>query len=674
MDNLFTRKLAKIACYGAILPEILWAFDLSYIVGRSMDILKGLNEAQKEAVLQKDGPVLIIAGAGAGKTKTITHRILHLVKSGVAPENILAITFTNKAAKEMKERVMKLLSEERSRLGSWDERGEPFMSTFHSLGVHILKENGREIGLGRHFAILDDNDSLSLVKQAIKKVGLDPKQFEPRRMRNVISKQKGNLLTAERYARNASNEYFPRILSSVWIEYEKLLKEERALDFDDLILKTVLLLEENEKIRSHYQNRFKYIHIDEYQDTNVAQYRLSVLLAERHGNVCVVGDMDQSIYSWRGADFRNILNFEKDFPGVKIVTLEENYRSTENILRAANDIIIKNKFRKEKNLFTRKSGGEKVGFFQGYDENEEARFVAQKTRQLIDGGVKEKDIAVLYRANFQSRVLEEAFLSDNLPYQVLGVKFFERKEVKDILSYVKAALDEESFRDIKRIINVPPRGIGKVGLAKIASGKEKELPASAEKKYSEFKKVLSEIRSAAETKKASEVVKTVLKKTGIEDMLKNGSEEEQERLENLRELVTLATKYDIYPGAEGLEKMLTDAALSSDQDSLFTAKEKEHNAVRLMTVHASKGLEFQYVFVTGLEDGLFPHNGFGGENKEERGEEERRLFYVALTRAQKKIFLSYANLRTIFGSKQVNVPSEFLSDISEEILEEEFLL
>ena len=639
-----------------------------------MDALKGLNEAQKKAVLQKDGPVLIIAGAGAGKTKTITHRILHLIKSGVTPENILAVTFTNKAAKEMQERVMKLISEDKVPGGSFREPvTTPFISTFHSLGVHVLKENGRELGIGRYFAILDDNDSLSLVKQAVKNAGLDPKQFEPRRMKNAISRQKGNLLTAEKYAGDAGNEYFPRILSSVWLGYEKLLKEEKALDFDDLILKTVLLLEENEKIKNYYQDRWQYIHIDEYQDTNVAQYRLSVLLAEKRKNICVVGDMDQSIYSWRGADFRNILNFEKDFPGVQIVTLEENYRSTENILRAANDIIIKNKLRKEKNLFTRKLGGEKIGFFAAYNENEEARFVAQKTRSLIDEGVSEKDIAVLYRANFQSRVLEEAFLTDGLPYQVLGVKFFERKEVRDILSYIKAALDVKSFRDIKRVINFPPRGIGKASLAKIASGKEEELPLGTKKKYSDFKKILMEIREIVEKEKASEVVRAVLKKTGIESMLKNGSEEEQERLENLRELVTLATRYDIYPGMEGLEKMLTDAALSSDQDSLLAVKKKEHNAVRLMTVHASKGLEFQHVFIVGLEEDLFPHSGFGGEGKEERGEEERRLFYVALTRAQKKIFLSYANLRTIFGSKQVNIPSQFLTDISEEILEEEFI-
>lgn len=639
-----------------------------------MDALKGLNEAQKKAVLQKDGPVLIIAGAGAGKTKTITHRILHLIKSGVTPENILAVTFTNKAAKEMQERVMKLISEDKVPGGSFREPvTTPFISTFHSLGVHVLKENGRELGIGRYFAILDDNDSLSLVKQAVKNAGLDPKQFEPRRMKNAISRQKGNLLTAEKYAGDAGNEYFPRILSSVWLGYEKLLKEEKALDFDDLILKTVLLLEENEKIKNYYQDRWQYIHIDEYQDTNVAQYRLSVLLAEKRKNICVVGDMDQSIYSWRGADFRNILNFEKDFPGVQIVTLEENYRSTENILRAANDIIIKNKLRKEKNLFTRKLGGEKIGFFAAYNENEEARFVAQKTRSLIDEGVSEKDIAVLYRANFQSRVLEEAFLTDGLPYQVLGVKFFERKEVRDILSYIKAALDVESFRDIKRVINFPPRGIGKASLAKIASGKEEELPLGTKKKYSDFKKILTEIREIVEKEKASEVVRAVLKKTGIESMLKNGSEEEQERLENLKELVTLATRYDIYPGMEGLEKMLTDAALSSDQDSLLAVKKKEHNAVRLMTVHASKGLEFQHVFIVGLEEDLFPHSGFGGEGKEERGEEERRLFYVALTRAQKKIFLSYANLRTIFGSKQVNIPSQFLTDISEEILEEEFI-
>ncbi len=640
-----------------------------------MDPLSGLNEAQKAAVLQKDGPVLIIAGAGAGKTKTITHRILGLIHGGVPPENILAVTFTNKAAREMEERVGKLVALDR-KIPVPDETPakRPFVSTFHSLGVHILKENGRETGLGKYFAILDDGDSLTLVKEAVKNAGLDPKQFEPRRMKSAISRQKGNLLTAEKYSTEVGNEYFPKILATVWTEYEKLLKKERALDFDDLLLKTVILLENNPQIKEHYQDLWRYIHIDEYQDTNVAQYRLSVMLAEKHKNICVVGDMDQSIYSWRGADFRNILNFEKDFPGVKIITLEENYRSTENILKAANDIIVKNKFRKEKNLFTRKPGGEKIGLFLAYDENEEARFAAERIKVLVSEGVPENEIAVLYRANFQSRVLEEAMLSENIPYQVLGVKFFERKEVKDVLSYIRAALDSESFRDVKRIINFPPRGIGKAGLAKIASGKESELQPGAAKKYAEFKRVLAEIKAAAEKEKPSEVVKTVLKKTGIENLLKNSSEEDLERLENLKELVTLATRYDFYPGTDGLTKMLDDAALSSDQDSLLSAKKRESSAVRLMTVHASKGLEFPYVFITGLEEDLFPHGGFGGEKGEERSEEERRLFYVAITRARKKVFLSSASLRTIFGSKQVNVPSRFLSDISEDLMEQEFLL
>lgn len=662
-DNQFFHKKCKSIPTQGVTPRV--GIELWYSV-RTMH-LDGLNPAQKEAVLHKDGPLLIVAGAGAGKTKTLTHRIINLIKEGVAPSQILAITFTNKAAKEMGERVDALLRDERQKTGAaHNER--PFMSTFHALGVHILREHGYLVGIQRHFTIFDRNDSLSVIKEALAAEGLDPKQFEPGRLLSALSRQKGDLITAEEYARSAGNNYFPKILSAVWLRYEEALAKQKALDFDDLILKPAKLLQESADARAHYQNRWHYIHIDEYQDTNQPQYEIARLLAERHKNICVVGDADQNIYSWRGANIQNILNFEKDYRDAKVILLEENYRSTQNILAAANAVIKKNTLRKEKNLFTKNSEGAKISVFGAYDENEEARHAAEKSAELIKSGVSPRDIAVLYRANFQSRVLEEAFLSLNIPYQVLGVKFFERKEVRDVISYVKAALNPENFYDIKRIINVPPRGIGKVTYTKILAGNTEGLTPAMRTRIAEFMKLLARIQEQALSQKTSSLIKFIMTETGMEKSLKDGTEENTERLENLKELVTLATKYDVLSPQEGVEKLLSDVALTTDQDSL----ERNENAVKLMTVHAAKGLEFRYVFITGLEQDLFPHRGMGArEDAREREEEERRLFYVALTRAKEKLFLSHAAVRTIFGAKQVNTPSEFLSDIDDELVDQE---
>jgi len=631
-----------------------------------MKHLEGLNERQKEAVLHKDGPLLIIAGAGAGKTKTLTHRILNLIKEGVNPGAILAITFTNKAAKEMRDRVSALFRGDESFNFSLSGSEMPLLSTFHSLGVSILRENGDRVGVTKNFTILDDGDSMSLVKQAVADAGLDPKQFEPRRMKNAISKKKGDGVNSFSFAENVGNEYFPKIVSKVWSLYEESLKKQKSLDFDDLLLKTYELLTKHEDIKKSYQNRWRYVHIDEYQDTNVIQYELSKLLSESHKNICVVGDMDQSIYSWRGADFRNILNFEKDYPDAKVVLLEENYRSTKNILDAANEIIKKNRERKDKKLFTSNPEGEKIGLFEAYDEADEAKFVSTKITELIKNGASPKDVAVLYRANFQSRALEEAMIEANLPYKVLGVRFFDRKEVKDVLSFIRATLNPDGITDIKRVINIPPRGIGKVTLAKMFSGKENELPAKTQEKIKNFRDLLSVMAEKSTQEKPSQFIRFVIQKTGIEDLLKKGNEEDKERLENIMELATLAIKYDSLPPGEGLQSLLSDATLSTDQDSL----EKDDGEVKLMTVHASKGLEFKYVFVIGLEQDLFPHSNMGRpEASEDQAEEERRLFYVAITRAEEKLFLSYASMRTIFGSKQVNIPSEFLADISDSLFE-----
>ncbi|MDQ3014812.1 MAG: UvrD-helicase domain-containing protein, partial [bacterium] len=471
------------------------------------------------------------------------------------------------------------------------------------------------------------------------------------------------------FTAKAGNQFFPRLVAEVWQRYEKKLKAEKALDFDDLLLKTALLLRSNPEVRAHYQNIWKFVHIDEYQDTNKVQYMISKLLAEKTRNICVVGDIDQMIYSWRGADLQNILNFEEDYPEAKVVVLEENYRSTQTILTAANRAIEKNKNRREKKLFTKQGEGERIGTFGGYDEADEAEFIAEKARELINSGVDAREIAVLYRANFQSRVLEEAFLSSSVPYQVLGVRFFERKEVKDVLSYIRASLNPEGLADIKRVINVPARGLGKVTLLKLFSGQKDTLPAPTLQKVESFYNILGAITLTASTSKPSDTIKYVLKISGIEQSLKASKlDEDLERLENIKELVTLATKYDGMTPEEGMESLLTDAALASDQDDMI----KDQSAVKLMTIHASKGLEFDYVFITGLEENLFPSRRMGSSDDGDKDtEEERRLFYVALTRARKKLFLTYAGMRTIFGSKQINIPSEFMIEMDEDLIQAE---
>ena len=629
--------------------------------------LNGLNDKQKEAVTQKNGPILILAGAGAGKTKTITHRILHLINNGVSPSSILAVTFTNKSAKEMEERVIKMLSEDEEFHFPITNNEKPFISTFHSLGVYILKENHAELGIPKYFNIFDKNDSKKVIKESIIKIGLDPKQFEPGKIMSVISRQKGDFKSYSKFKETMGNDYFSEIIEKVWSNYEKTLKEEGSLDFDDLLLKTALLLKNNESVRNRYQKRWQYVHIDEYQDTNRVQYEISKLLTNKDQNICVVGDADQNIYSWRGADIKNILNFEKDFSNVKTIILEENYRSTQNILSAANDVIKKNKIRKEKNLFTNNAEGEKIHLFSNYTEVQEASGVVNEISELLEKGTNPSEIAVLYRANFQSRVLEEAFLSENIPYQVLGTKFFERKEIKDMISFIKASLNPASLTDIKRVINVPPRGIGEITLLKIFSNKEDELSPKAKEKLDDFRKILEQIKTSCLQDKPSDVIKLIMRTTGLEKKLSDGTDEDKERLDNIKELVTLACKYDYLPMPEGIEKLLENSALASDQDEID--QKNERSAVKLMTVHASKGLEFDYIFITGLEDSLFPSKRNNKQTDEEK-EEERRLFYVALTRARKKIYLSYASIRMIFGSKQMNPPSEFIFDIKDNLIED----
>lgn len=616
--------------------------------------LETLNQKQREAVLATEGPLLIVAGAGTGKTKTLTHRIYHLIHQGVHPGNILAITFTNKAAKEMRERVIHMLGNQ--------SHEAPFMKTFHSLGVYVLRRFSRESGLKKDFTILDSNDTMKLIKEAMEARGVNPKMHEPKKIRSFISSKKSDGYTAARFAQ-ATHSAFTEIVSVVWVTYEELKSKESAVDFDDLLLKTLTLLEENKEVRATLQNQWKYIHIDEYQDTNKVQYDIVRLLAENHHNLCVVGDTDQNIYSWRGANLRNILNFEKDYPESQTILLEENYRSTQNILTAADEVIKKNTARIHKTLTTKQLDGEKISLFTGMNEADEAFHIARTAKKLIASGVPPTEIAVLFRTNFQSRILEEAFLGENIPYQLLGTKFFERKEIKDTVSYIRAALNRDSLTDIKRIINEPKRGLGPAAIAKVFSGLEATLPPGQLKSYQSFANLLDRIEGFSHDHTPSELVRYVIEQSGFYDLYRTGTEDEQERLENLEELVTYATRYS------ELQTMLEDIALQSDQDEL---DDKEQQlAVRLMTIHASKGLEFDHVFIGGLEQGLFPHDGFDEKKTVEDQEEERRLFYVALTRARKKLHLSYAMMRTIYGEQTFNEPSEFIADIPDEIIDRE---
>lgn len=633
-----------------------------------MNYLESLNNEQKKAVLETEGPVLIVAGAGAGKTKTMTHRIIHLIANNIPPEKILAITFTNKAAKEMRERVINLLENDPDFLHL--RRRVPFMSTFHSLGVQIIKENADLLKLPRHFNIFDKADSKKALKEALVYVGVDPKEHLDK-IGHIISKEKGRGTTIKEYMQNGAFDYTSELTKKAWGRYEEMLSKEHALDFDDLLLKTLKLLENYPDVLKKYQDRFLYIHIDEYQDTNKVQNRIVELLAQKNKNLCVVGDTDQNIYSWRGAEIKNMLHFEKTYPETKTFFLEQNYRSTKNILAVANEIIEKNNFRIPKKLFTENHIGEKIGIFEGRNEMDEAHFIAMKSKELIDNGTDADNIAVLYRANFQSRVLEDAFMSFNVPYQMLGTKFFERKEIKDLISFIKTSLNAENLSDLSRIINIPPRGIGKVTLQKIVSGNESELPESTKIKIDNFRKMLLDFKNILKTQKPSDALRHIIKTSGIENMYNTGLEEDTDRLENIMELVTLASNYDDYPPEDGVEKFLTDAALASDQDSLDGKK----NGVKLMTVHSSKGLEFEYVFISGLEADLFPHKKMGESRKSgEDSEEERRLFYVAVTRAGKKLFLTHALTRTIFGTSQVNSPSEFIHDIPSKYTEKESYL
>ncbi|KND51226.1 MAG: DNA helicase II / ATP-dependent DNA helicase PcrA [Parcubacteria bacterium C7867-001] len=627
-----------------------------------VNYLEGLNERQKEAVLSTEGAISVLAGAGSGKTKVLTTRIYHLIRQGVPPEQILAVTFTNKAAREMKERLGRMLGEE---FKVYRQGHLPLVATFHGLGKHLLEQYGSVMGISRSASILDRDESKAIVRDILKGMDIDPKELSPGFVLGAISKAKGDGLTPERFREQFGQRSFrTRVVSEVWPRYEKKLREEKALDFDDLITLPVTLLRDHPEVREEVQKRFSHIHVDEYQDTSELQGNLARMLAEKHGNLFVVGDIDQTIYTWRGATIENLLAFDENHPSAKTIVLEHNYRSTKTIVDAANQIIEKNQNRKEKTSVTDNAEGERITLYSGMNAEDEARYVAREAKKRLRDGTPPEEICVLFRANFQSRALEEAFLSESVPYKLLGTRFFERKEVKDVISWTRLALDPSREADRMRAVQAPSRGIGKVTLGKLSAGKRDELRAADRVKVEVFESIVAGLVEAAKIEIPSQFVKLIIEKTGLESALLKEGEEGMERLENIKELATLASRYDAFVGEEGLLQFLNDAALAGDQDELDRTEQK---GVTLMTVHAAKGLEFDVVFVTGLEEGLFPHEGREGEERDE--EEERRLFYVAVTRAKRKLYLTMARVRRIYGTDYLATPSSFLNDIGAGLVE-----
>ncbi len=622
-----------------------------------MIYLEGLNDAQKQAVLTKDGPLSVLAGAGSGKTRVLATRVYHLVRSGIPAERILAVTFTNKAAREMRERVRVMLG---------DDGATPFIATFHGLGRELLESYGSTIGVPRYFSVYDRDDSEKAVGAALKALDVSAKELSPRSVLGRISRAKGEgMRAAEFYEKNGRNGFGARIVAEAWLRYEKTLKEEKALDFDDLIALPVRLLEERPEVRAAAQDRWQYVHIDEYQDTNELQGRLANLLAAKHRNIFVVGDIDQTIYTWRGATIDNLLGFDKEYPDAETIILERNYRSTKNLVEAANAVIAKNKNRKEKRSTTERGAGEPIVIHMAMSAEDEARWVALTIRALMKSGTKPEEIAILFRTNFQSRALEEGLLHAGVPYKLLGTRFFGRKEVKDALSWMRLALDPSREADKLRAASSPHRGLGTVTLGKLAAGQRSTLRAGDLAKVEQFERTIGELADAANTLVPSEFVKLVIEKSGMRRALVDeGNEEDRERFENIEELASVAARHDGLPGKEGIALFLAEAALASDQDEMDQGEKK---GVTLMTVHAAKGLEFDTVFVTGMEEGLFPHQGMGGENNRDE-EEERRLFYVAMTRAKSRLYLTLARVRKIYGSDTYAEPSSFLADIDSSLV------
>lgn len=622
-----------------------------------MHYLDGLNDPQRRAVLALDGPISVLAGAGSGKTRVLATRVYHLIREGVPAEEILAVTFTNKAAREMRARVRAMLG---------DDSKVPFVATFHGLGRELLEKYGSVLGIPRFFSVYDRDDSEKAISAALKALDVSVKELSPRAVLGRISRAKGEgMRAAEFYEKFGRGSFGARIVAEAWVRYEKTLKAEKALDFDDLIAEPVRMLETHPDILATAQKRWRYLHIDEYQDTNALQGRLTNMLAAGHKNLFVVGDIDQTIYTWRGATIENLLAFEETYPGAETIILERNYRSTKNLVDAANAVIAKNKKRKEKQSTTEQAPGERIVLHMARDAEDEARWIARTIRELMQEGIAPEDIAVLFRTNFQSRALEEGFLHAGVPYKLLGTRFFGRKEVKDALAWMRLAMEPTREVDKMRAAASPPRGLGAVTLGKLAAGQRDSLRPSDLVKVEKFEALIEELSREAETSTASEFVKLVVEKNGMRrTLVDEGSAEDKERFENIEELASVAARHDLTPGKEGIALFLAEAALASDQDELDQGEKK---GVTLMTVHAAKGLEFDTVFVSGMEEGLFPHQPMGDDKKRD-DEEERRLFYVAMTRAKSRLFLTLARVRKIYGTDTHAEPSSFLADIDSSLL------
>ena len=637
-------------------------------------LVKNMNAEQSEAVRTTEGPLLIMAGAGSGKTRVLTHRIAYLLdEKDVSPYNILAITFTNKAAKEMKARVEQLVGEEAQVI---------WMSTFHSMCVRILRRDADRIGIERNFTIIDPTDQKSVIKDVLKNENIDSKRFEPRMFIGAISNLKNELKTPED-AQKEANDFHSQMVATVYKDYQLQLSRNEALDFDDLIMTTINLFERVPEALEYCQNKFQYIHVDEYQDTNKAQYTLIKLLANKFKNLCVVGDSDQSIYGWRGADIQNILSFEEDYPDAKTIFLEQNYRSTKTILNAANEVIKNNTERKPKGLWTANTGGDKINYYEATTERDEAEYVVREIMKHQRNGKKYSDMAILYRTNAQSRVLEETFMKSNIPYTMVGgQKFYDRKEIKDLLSYLRVIANSNDDISLQRIINVPKRGVGPSSVEKIqtyavqnnismfdALG-EVDFIGLSKKVTQEciaFYEMIQNLIKEQEFLEISEIVEEVLVKSGYRDMLdREQTLESRSRLENLDEFMSVPKDYEENTPLEeqSLINFLTDLSLVADIDEADT-----ESGVTLMTMHSAKGLEFPIVFIMGMEESLFPHIRAIKSDDDHEMEEERRICYVAITRAEETLYITNATTRMLFGRSQSNMPSRFLKEIPEDLME-----
>ncbi len=636
------------------------------------EILKGLNDKQYEAVVNTEGPCLVIAGAGSGKTKVLTHKIAYLIgEKGAKPWDILAITFTNKAANEMKERIANLVG---------DDAKDIWMGTFHSICVRILRRFIDRIGFDSSFIIFDTSDQRTLVKACMKDLAIDDKLFNDRSVLSEISNAKNEMLEPEQYTARANSDFRKEKIATVYELYQKRLKENNAIDFDDIINYTIKILMENPDILEYYANKFKYVLVDEYQDTNKAQFTLVTLLASKNGNITVVGDNDQGIYSFRGADISNILNFERDFPGTRIIKLEQNYRCTGNILKAANNVIKNNEVKYKKELWTQNEEGNLPKVYQADNEYDEATYIVTQIEHLKrEEYYKYSDFAVLYRMNTQSRAIEDILRRENIPYKIVGgLKFYERKEIKDIIAYLRLIQNSADNLSLKRIINEPKRGIGKTSLEKVELLAEQNATSMYEiikhaDQYGlnrvylnsrEFINTIEELKDKKDKLVISELIKTTLKKTGYTKALEDENTIEAEnRIENLEEFLTVAIEFEEEYAENSLSQFLEGITLSSDIDNV----EETEDSVTLMTLHSAKGLEFPVVFLVGMEEGIFP--GYKSISEPKELEEERRLCYVGITRAKEHLYLTCSKQRTIFGSTSYNPVSRFLKEIPEDLLE-----